>query len=436
MSLLVLILCLAVNIISLYPQVNQRTNDIPYGKIIKEIRIEGLKRTKKHIVTRELISKVGEPLSKENLDKDYTRLERLDIFIDIQTETVVEEDGVILIYRFTETYLLLPLIGLQITDENGISVGGGLKFPNLFGKNLFFSGLLLFGGATTVELELENPWLFGNRFGYRMEYFRRERQNHIGDFYEKGDEIYLWAGSQLGKRGRIGGSLESLLINSDKDGITLSPTNTDKVTRIGIFLRYDSRNSFVDTRKGWWNEIAISREIRIFKNAPKFYQMDLDLRRYQPLPLWDKHSLALFSLLTLRTGEVGKEIATWQRFGMGGTNTVRGWKYASQIGKNQFINTLEYRITIFKPQVVKLPFNLRYRGGMHICFFTDLGIAWDKAEQFKARNFLAGFGVGVRLLLPVVGITRFDIGWGQKGEGIFLHLGSYEKPVMSRLRVR
>jgi outer membrane translocation and assembly module TamA len=73
---------------------------------------------------------------------------------------------------------------------------------------------------------------------------------------------------------------------------------------------------------------------------------------------------------------------------------------------------------------------------MHICFFGDLGIAWDEADQFKSHNFIGGFGVGVRLLLPIVGVTRLDVGWGQKGQGIALHVGAYEKPVMARMRVR
>jgi outer membrane protein insertion porin family len=420
----------------LLAQSNQVAEEDPYGKTIKKIKIEGLKRTKEYIVTRELISEVGDPLLKENLDKEYTRLELLDIFIDIQIEPSIETDGVILTYRFTETIRWLPMIGFQITDENGISAGGGLKFPNLFGKSIFFSGRLLYGGATTVEVVLENPWFSGNRLGYALEYYRRERNNEISDFFEKSHEFYLRIGSQLGKNGRIGGSLESVNIYSDKDGITLSPDNVDRVTRIGIYLGYDTRDVFVDTRRGWWSEIAISREIRILKNATNFYQLDLDLRRYQPLPFWGRHFLAIFSLLTLRTGEVGKDVAQWQRFGLGGTNTVRGWEYATQKGKNQFVTTVEYRITVLEPQVFNLPFNLRYRGGLHICFFGDMGIAWDEANQFKSHNFIGGFGVGVRLLLPVVGVTRLDVGWGQKGQGIALHLGAYEKPVMARKRVR
>jgi outer membrane protein assembly factor BamA len=113
--------------IGLYAQEDQETVDIPYGKIIKEIKIE----------------------------------------------PTIEENGVILTYRLTETYKWLPMIGFQITDENGISAGGGLKFPNLFGKGIFFSGRLLFGGATTAEVILDNPWFAGNRLGYKLEYYHR-----------------------------------------------------------------------------------------------------------------------------------------------------------------------------------------------------------------------------------------------------------------------
>ncbi len=430
------ILVLALMSPCLLAQETQEPSVVPYGKIIKEIRLEGLKRTKEYIVTRELLSKVGEPLLKVNLEKDHTHLELLDIFIDIQVETSVEPDGVVLTYRFTETLPWLPMIGLQITDENGISAGGGLKFPNLYGKGIYFSGRLLFGGATTVEIILDNPWFVGNRWGYELEYHRRERQNLIGDFYERADEFYLKIGGKIGKNSYIGASLESINIRSDIEGVTLSPDNKDHVSRSGWYWRYDTRDAFVDTREGWWNEVAIAREMRIFKNASNFSQLDVDLRRYQPLPFWDRHTLAVFSLLTLRTGEVGKDIAPWQLFGMGGTNTVRGWEYATQKGKNQFVTSVEYRITVLRPQMIKLPFNLRYRGGLHICLFGDVGIAWYKADQFRSDNFIGGFGVGVRFLLPIVGVTRVDVAWGQKGQGIALHLGAYEKPVMTRKRVR
>jgi outer membrane protein insertion porin family len=405
-----------------------------YGKIIKEIRIEGLKRTKEYIVTRELISKVGESLLKENLDREHQRLELLDIFSKITITPSVQDDGVLLTYSFVETFPFLPSISIQITDENGISAGAGLKSPNLLGRDISFSGRLLLGGATTVELLLENPWVTGNHLGYKVEYYHRERENQIANFNEKADEFYLNIGSYLGEHGRIVGSFEFLSIRSDTDNAMLSPDNHDEVSRFALHLGYDNRDAFSDTHRGWWNDLAFSREMKIFNSDSDFYQVDLDIRRY--IPLADRHTLALFSLTTLRTGTVGEHVAPWQLFGIGGTNTVRGWEYAARTGKNQFINTLEYRFTIIEPRLIMLPFNIPYKGGIHLAVFGDLGIGWDQKNEFTAKNFIGGYGVGVRLMLPIVGIMRIDFGWGQPGKAIMIHLGAYEKPVVARKRVR
>ncbi len=406
------------------------------GKIIKEIRLEGLKRTKEYIVTRELISKVGEPLSQENLDREKNKLELLDIFSEIQIETELVGDEVILAFIFIEIFPILPSIGLKISDENGVSVGGGVKSPNLLGKDIFFSGRLLFGGSKEAEIWIVNPWVTGNHLGYSLEYYHRERDNLITESYEIANEFYLSVGSHLGENGRVGGDFSSINIKSDKPGTTLSPDGKDHTTRLGFYLGYDNRDIIPDTRRGWWSEIAFSWDMRLFKNSSKFVQVDLDIRRFQPLPFWDRHNLAFFSLTTLRTGTVGEDVAPWQVFGIGGTNTVRGWEFAARKGKNQFINTLEYRITVIKPRLIHLPFKIKYRGGIGIAVFGDLGIGWDTQDQFKADKFIGGVGVGVRLLLPIVGVLRLDVGWGQPGKSIFLHIGAFEKPVMARRRVR
>jgi outer membrane protein assembly factor BamA len=406
------------------------------GKIIKEIRIEGLKRTKEYIVKRELISDVGDPLHQKNLNKERQRLEMLDIFSEIRILPEVHGDEVILTYIFVETLAIMPSISIKITDENGISAGAGLKMPNLMGKDIYFSARALFGGSKEGEVIISNPWITGNHLGYSLEYYHRERDNLITDSYEKTNEFYLSLGSYLGHYGRIGVNLESMNIHSDIPGTTLSPDSADHTTRLGLFLGYDNRDSFPETKSGWWSEVAFSWDMRIFKNSTKFVQLDLDIRRYLRLPFWDRHNLALFSLTTLRTGTVGEEVAPWQVFGIGGTNTVRGWEYASRRGKNQFINTMEYRITLLKPRLINLPFNIKYQGGLQFALFGDLGIGWFTENQFKADKFIGGVGAGIRLLLPVVGVLRVDVGWGQQGKGVFLHIGSFEKPVMTRRRVR
>jgi outer membrane protein assembly factor BamA len=203
---------------------------------------------------------------------------------------------------------------------------------------------------------------------------------------------------------------------------------------MSAYLGYDSRDVSSNTSTGWWNEVALSWESGLFGSTSDFRQIDLDLRRY--IFLWDRHTLALFSLSTLRTGTVGKEVAPWQLFAVGGTSTVRGWEFAARNGKNQFVNTVEYRLTLLRPQLIVLPFNLNVNSGMHLAFFGDLGIGWSEANQFAGDNFIGGFGVGLRFLVPFVNMLRMDFGWGQSGKGVFLHLGAFEKPYVARRRVR
>ena len=422
--------------ISVPPASAQENQGSAEGKIIKEIRFKGLKRTREYIVTRELLSAVGEPFFQKNRDQEIQRLERLDIFSDLSIKTEIERDEVILTYEFVETFANVPSISLKISDENGLSAGGGVKTPNLKGKGIFSSGRVLFGGSKEAEVWIVNPWVTGNHLGYSLEYYHRERDNLIINSYEIANEFYLRVGGYLGNHGRVGGSLESINIKSEDPGGVLSPDGFDKTTRFGAYLGYDNRDAFLDTRRGWWNEIALATDVPLFKNSSRFVQLDLDVRRYQPLPFWDRHTLAIFSLTTLRTGDVGVDIAPWQVFGIGGTNTVRGWEYAVQKGKNQFINTLEYRVNLLKPRLFHLPFKIKYRGGLQIAFFGDLGIGWNSWDQFRRKRFIGGFGAGMRILLPIVGLTRIDFGWGQEGKSIMFHLGAYEKPVMTRRRVR
>ena len=51
-----------------------------YGKTVREIRIVQLQHTDRDIVTRELVSQVGDPYLQENTQKDLERLDRLGIF--------------------------------------------------------------------------------------------------------------------------------------------------------------------------------------------------------------------------------------------------------------------------------------------------------------------------------------------------------------------
>jgi outer membrane protein assembly factor BamA len=213
------------------------------------------------------------------------------------------------------------------------------------------------------------------------------------------------------------------------DGITNSETNRDNIPSVGFFLGYDTRDKVSDPRKGWWNEVDV------LKNGGDgdYWTVNFDVRRYQPVAR--RHNLGLFSLATLQTGQVGVEIPIYQDFHIGGTNTVRGWGLDARNGKNQFLNTIEYRYMLMEPRALTV-FNFNLHFGMQLAVFGDFGLAWNEKSEFKLDNFIDGYGFGVRFLVPFVNTVRLDFAFGEPGEGMRFHIALFEKSVKQRARVR
>jgi outer membrane protein assembly factor BamA len=402
-----------------------------YGKPIKEIRIVGARNIKEDIINRELVSKVGEPYSEKSITKDRKNLDRLGVFSGVDVYGTEEDGGVILNIKVAETFRFLPVVSISISDENGASAGGGLKSVNLDGNATFFSGVVRFGEATTVEAVLANPWVAGNHIGFELRYFRRDRRNELFGFDEIANEGFLEVESYLGENGRVGGRFMFESIESNVGGKTLSPDNRDDVATFEVFAGYDSRDLHTNPRIGWWNDLTVSRGGALGTDSD-FWRIHLDIRRF--IPLGRNHSIGVFSLASLTTGEVGKEIATWQQFGLGGTNTVRGWDLGSRIGKNQFISTLEYRHAILTPRPVDI-FGLSLPLGFQVGLFGDLGSAWNEEAEFS-DSFIFGYGAGLRIILPYVGVARVDFGIDGLATGVLVHLGMREKAERQRERVR
>jgi outer membrane protein insertion porin family len=405
-----------------------------YGKIIREIRLIGLNRTKEFVVLRELGSKVGEPFTAENARKDPDRLAQLGIFGTIDLRPIVDEnDEVILELHLTETFPYLPRLSLEVSDADGVSAGVGFTALNLFGRGIRLDASVRGGGATTFEVVSEAPWVWGDRYGYEIEIFSRDRFNQIWEFDEDSFELNLRMGKRIKEHFRAGLLFSYVSLTSDQPNITIEAGNSDRVPTLGFYVGLNTLDSWFDPRRGWQGELQVSKSGGPLGGITDFSSYLIDVRRYQPVV--DRHQIVVFSLTTLRTGVPDETFPKWLAFEIGGANTVRGWSFASLVGKSQFINTAEYRYTLMKTRFFPM-FGLNINLGVLAAAFVDSGITWNKGEEFKSSNFLTGYGVGVRFLVPFVDMIRFDVGWGEENGGAAFTVGVRAKPFMSRRRVR
>ena len=164
-------------------------------------------------------------------------------------------------------------------------------------------------------------------WGYRFEYFHRERTNELLEFEEKTDEFFFEFKSRPPRPCAPGLRFRYLGLGSDQDGITLNPSNQDKIPSLGLFVQHDSRNGiyptsgwFIDSRAASTASSAATASTGAWIWNPRYIRMP-DWAKSIPWP-----SPPIFP----------PPPANWvdnppyDQFFIGGTNSVRGWSLGSR----------------------------------------------------------------------------------------------------------
>ncbi len=429
--------CLAGILLLIAPlcALSQSSETVPQkneGLIIREIRMQGLRDIRENVVRDQLVSCVGQPYTEAAAREDYRNLDRLGVFSSIKIVPNVVQGEIVLVVEVQEIARILPYPSFNITGENGISAGGGVKLPNLLHRAIALSFSARFGPLTEVELLMQSPWHFRGKSWFSLQHNFRDRPNESFNYHENAHELDFKAGVNLSPKWRVGGRFAFTSMESDKPGITLSPDNRDNTPGFGAVLELDTRDLRSNPHRGWQFIFDVTKNGGFLGGDGNFVSSQFDARRYQLIA--PRHVLALFSFASLQSGTVGTDVPIYRTYSIGGTNTVRGWKLNARQGKNQFINTLEYRYELLPPKSFQVH-GIGFYVGVQLAAFADLGTAWDDGEDFT-RNMIGGGGFGVRLIIPYVEMLRLDFAFGQSGHGIMSAVGIHEKAYYGRQRVR
>jgi outer membrane protein assembly factor BamA len=408
--------------------------NVIFGKIIQEIRIRGNENTRIGVIHAAMRSKVGDVYTQESAFLDYRWITQLGVFTSVQFETLEQDEGIVLVIHLTEVNRYTPAPVIKITDENGVSLGARITSSNVLGAAAKASLYFTVGGSTNFGARFKDPWIPGRSwlFGYDLRYEHADRRNEIFAFDERSDDLYFELTRNLTDHLQWGPRASYLVVRSTSPGITLSRDDVDHVPALGAFLRFDGRDLPIYPTVGWWAEMEVAK-YGLGDVDTDYWQVNLDLRRYFQIG-GRANSLALYTLGTMSSGEVGTEIPVYLQFNLGGANSIRGWGLGSRQGKNQFLNTAEYWHVLVGYKVWKVWF-FRFALGLQLGVFGDVGTAWSDGSQFQ-RNWIGGGGVGVRLLTPGNVMFRFDLAAGEEGPGLRMFISGQEKAVAQRERVR
>lgn len=377
----------------------------------EKILISGNRKTRDHVIRRELKVYEQELFSSTRLKRSIRNLYRLDYFEDVkvQTQKGSAEDRMVLKIDVTEKSTGSFSIGAGYSSEDDIFAMASITQRNLFGRGQIVSLQANVGGRSDrYNLSFTEPWLFNVPLSGRADLYR-----WIKD-YDTYDKDATGGGLRLGYplwtdylRFTVGyayeiSNIEDIQADAPPSIKDFEGTNTQST--VSGDLRWDSRNRFFNPTEG--SEHRFTVEYAGLGGDIAFTKYIAKTGWYFPI------FKGTVGFLHAKAGYVeensGGRLPDWERFYLGGINSLRGLKYRSvspenedgiKIGGDKFIQfNAEYLVPLFPDM-----------GIFGVAFF-DTGNAYNNDEDIDLANMRETAGLGFRWFSPV-GPIRLEYGF-------------------------
>lgn len=380
---------------------------------IRNIHIHGNDKTRDKVIRREVRQNEQEIVNTKLLKRSFQRIHNLNFFEDVQIAP----------QRVGEGILDLD-IAVQEKSTGTLSLGGGyssvdgfvgqfeVNQGNLFGRGHLLRASAEFGGKRTAyNLTFREPYLFDSTFSLQSDVFNRSRE--FTNYREKrkgGDLIF---GKSFGEH--LHHSVMYTLETLSLSGVTStapafiqaqSVLGETVTSAVGFTLTKDTRDFAFDPKEGARHSLSLEYAGTFLGGDNAYYTAVFDSGRY--FRAWRDEVFSLHSRIGFADGIAGKSLPVGERFFVGGINTVRGFGFgkAGPItngvisgGNKELYFNAEYLIPLTK------------EGGLKWVFFYDIGAAFDDGQSFSRSDFRQGAGVGIRFLVPMLGMIRCEWGW-------------------------
>lgn len=182
------------------------------------------------------------------------------------------------------------------------------------------------------------------------------------------------------------------------------------VSKIGWQITYDSRNSPLLPNKGQRTSLGVELAGGPFGGDASFYKLELNSSRYFR-GLFQGHIIEIIGRIgTVDTYDDSDHVPLFERYFLGGLNSLRGYKYRSigpydierdePIGGQTFwFASIEYSIPIIER--------------IRLAVFYDIGNVYPDAFSFDTAGpeykvYNDNWGIGIRLHIPGLGPLRLD----------------------------
>ena len=409
--------------------VNVNFKLIERGKVyIDKIYIEGNTITREYVIRRELLIKEGDPFNVGKIRRTQEKIYNLGFFSDVKIDVEQTDvaDKADLVLSLSEQKTGLASVGAGYSSQDGVLGTMQVSQTNLFGRGQKITLLWEFGEKKqNYEIGFTERWMFGTRTSFGCNVFDMVR---IKDYiYTTEEDIEK---TDRYKEGRKGGDLRIGRRLTDKystsltyayEEIKIFDTDSEYMqTQEGInttssFTHYfirDSRDNVFDASRGSKNSFSTEVAGGILGGDNNFTKNILSTSWFCPT-IW--RFVLAFNAEVGRVEEFGRSdsVPIYEKFYVGGAESVRGYDYRGQIGPAEGGNYMAVFNVEYKFPIVTEKGHTILQGAI----FADAGGSWTVKDKMTLEigsrdgQMKAGFGAGIRFKTPVFPI-RLDWGYG------------------------
>lgn len=383
---------------------------------INRIEISGNTATRDKVIRRELQLQEGDYYSGSSLRESVERLNRLGFFEEVGTELerLPDPEKVNLKVKIKEGHTGSLSFGGGYSSEVRGFIMSKISQQNFLGLGQTLTLSARLGGrGSEFDLSFLEPWLYDRPISLSTNAYRTTTE------YDDFDRRSLGFGAGLGfplrgldrfTRGSIRYLIDSSdvynlhpnasLIIRDMEGKNLTSSMTFTINR-------DTRNRAWNPSRGSLNTLGVEYAGGILGGDVYFTRYTLRSAWFFGLP-WST-VFAAQGRLGYIEGRSGGKLPVYQKFMIGGINTVRGFDFATISpvdpvtgekigGTKEVIFNFEYQFPLIKEQ------------GVTGLVFTDLGNVYESKQHMSLSGLRKSAGLGVRWYSPM-GPLRLE--WGK-----------------------
>ena len=368
-------------------------------QIITNIKLIGNKVTQEFVIKNEIAISEGAEFDSDLMEKSRQAIMDLGLFKKVKAKKIKNDEGVEIHFKMVERWFILPVPRVDRSADGVISIGGQIRFDNIFGLNQQLDLTAkqkreeegegdksdVFKLKYTANKFNNSP--YGFSFSYSNELSEDEVEEDgevIGEVESFNDKVSFFVRREI-KRWEpqnnwaiqmgIVNHLRKLKILSGSAGNRLDGRDL----QFKINIASDQVHIEPNRRIGKTYGVKITWADELIRSDFNYYRYDLFYREYRPLP-----SSNLVNLnYQLRAGYSNGSNFGGQSYELGSSSTIRGIDKDEKSGNVLVLANVEY--------LHALHFYPRVRGVV----FTDIGNVYP-AHTLNLSKLEVTVGLGLR----------------------------------------